>query len=47
MGGEIISMSNRREFWDYMKTHPYILLFATAKWCTAMQTYETIYCRSF
>lgn len=33
MGGKIVSMTHRREFWDYMKTHPYIILFATAIGC--------------
>ena len=33
MGGEIVSMTSRKEFWNYMKIHPYILLYATAAWC--------------
>ena len=33
MGGEIVSMTSRREFWNYMKIHPYIILYATATWC--------------
>ena len=37
MGGEIVFLTTRKEFWKYRNNHQYIILKATATWCKPCQ----------
>ena len=37
MGGEIVYLTTRKQFWKYMSNHSFIILKATATWCKPCQ----------
>lgn len=43
MGGEVVYLTDRKQFWKYMQTHPFIMLKATATWCKPCQRIKPVF----